>query len=195
MSTLRGIDAPRLVTKRLVLRELTLDDFEHHAKTGEDPIAMKHMSGVVDRRTAWRIFLAMTGQWRLTGAGWWAMEHEGEFAGTVGCFLRETQFMLGDDADIEVGWTVQRKFWQRGFGSEAAAAVLDWGFANVRGKRVIAYIDPPNTPSRRVAEKIGMTLEGDVPFYGEPSVRYFMTRQDWEKAMSGGSSNVPQKRL
>ncbi len=77
---------PRLETKRLVLRELTLPDFELHATTAADPVAMKHMSGVHDRRTAWRIFLAMNGQWPLTGAGWLAIEHEGKFAGTVGCY-------------------------------------------------------------------------------------------------------------
>lgn len=170
---------PRITTERLLLRELRLGDFDRYAANLADPLATRFTSGVVDRRGAWRIFTALSGTWILNGAGWWAVEIRGtgDFIGTVGAFFREPGTALGTEADLELGWTLFPAFWRRGFATEAARAALAHGFTHHDVRRAIAHIDPANAASIGVSKAIGMTLEGEVDFYGLPTVRYTVTRR------------------
>jgi len=165
---------PRLTTPRLLLRELRTSDFEAYAESAADPVAMKYMTSAIDRRTAWRMFTSLMGGWIVTGAGWWGIELRatGELVGTVGGFYRETNYALGHEADLELGWTVFRAHWRKGIATEAARAALAYGVERHRPRRAIAIIDPANVGSIGVAKAIGMTFDGDMDFYGEPSVRY-----------------------
>lgn len=167
---------PRLTTPRLLLRELRATDFEAHAANSADPEAMKYMSGTVDRRHAWRVLAALTGAWLLTGAGWWGIEvvATGELVGTVGAFFRETTLGLGAGADIELGWSVYRPYWRRGYASEAARAALAWAFATHDAPRAVAHLVEANAASAGVCKAIGMTYDGQVDLYGEPCARYAM---------------------
>src|SRR5512140_2230971 len=86
-----SVSVPRIRTSRLRLRELRQADFGAYAKNQADPLAMKHMGGVHDRRTAWRTFSALAGNWMLQGIGWWAIERldDRAYVGCVGVFYRE----------------------------------------------------------------------------------------------------------
>ena len=159
---------PHVTTERLLLRELRKRDFDAYAESMADPVATAHLSGVLDRRAAWRTFAAASGMWMLDGAGWWAVElrETQEIVGTVGAFFRESC------PDLEIGWTVFRRFWRRGFGTEAARAALAFGL-HAHGKtRAIAHISSANVASVRVSEHLGMRYERDVDFFGEPVGRY-----------------------
>jgi RimJ/RimL family protein N-acetyltransferase len=171
------MNVPRITTPRLLLRELTLRDFDGYVEHMTDPAATEWMKPLPDRRTAWRLFAALTGLWSLTGAGWWAIEARatGETIGIVGAFFRETT--LGQpDAPLELGWSVYRPFWRQGFAREAALAALESGFARHPVPRAIAHIHPKNVASIRVSEAIGMRFDGAVDFYGEESTRYAVER-------------------
>lgn len=164
---------PRITTARLVLRGYRVSDFDAFAENLADPVATEHLGGA-DRRNAWRILAAGMGAWMLTGAGWWGvtLRDTGELVGTVGAFFREAPF-----TDLELGWTVFRRHWRRGYASEAAQAALDHAFGRHAVPRAIAHIDPENVASIRVSEHIGMTYEGDVDFYGERTGRYAVARR------------------
>ena len=163
---------PRIATARLMLREFRLSDFDAYAENLADPVATEHLSGIADRRTAWRSFAAGAGFWMLHGAGWWGVEltGTGELVGTVGAFFRETS------PELELGWTVYRRFWRQGFASEAAAAALAYGFEKHKPRRVIAHISAANAASVGVSQKIGMHYETDVDFYGGLVGRYAVER-------------------
>jgi RimJ/RimL family protein N-acetyltransferase len=60
---------------------------------------------------------------------------------------------------VEVAYMIAREYWGLGLGTEAAAAILQYGFGQLGLSRLICMIDPANRASRRVAEKIGMSLE------------------------------------
>jgi RimJ/RimL family protein N-acetyltransferase len=162
------ITIPRVTTPRLLLREFRTADFPDYAENMADPVATEFLSGTVDRRTAWRMFLSASGSWVLHGTGWWSVElrETGECVGDVGVFLRET------GPDLEIGWTLYRRFWGQGFAIEAAKAALAYAFERHRAKRVIAHITALNTASVAVSRKLGMTYETDVDFFGEPIGRY-----------------------
>jgi RimJ/RimL family protein N-acetyltransferase len=163
---------PRLTTPRLLLREYRPADFDAYAESMADPETAKFLGGTVDRRTSWRMFLAATGSWPLHGAGWWALEvrETGEVVGEVGVFVREAA------PDFEIGWNLYRRFWRQGFAIEAARAALDFAFEGHRAKRVIAHIESANRASVAISEKLGMTYESEVDFFGETLGRYAIER-------------------
>lgn len=176
---------PRISTERLVLRGYRASDFEAFATNLADPVVTEHLDGVVSRRNAWRILAAGTGSWVLNGSGWWAvtLRDTGELVGTVGAFFREAPW-----TDLELGWTMFRRHWGRGYASEAAGAALAWGFEAHPVPRVIAHIDPRNAASIRVSERIGMRYDGEADFYGERSGRYVAARGDRQDG--GPSSSI-----
>jgi len=165
---------PRVVTPRLLLREFRAADFDVFAQNLADPEATKFLSGVVDRRTAWRAFASGTGSWVLHGRGWWAVElrETGEVVGGVGAFVRETA------PDLELGWSLYRRFWGQGYATEAARAALEFSFHGHKARRVIAHITAANTASVAVGRRIGLKYVADVDFYGEPIGRYALDALD-----------------
>ena len=86
--------------------------------------------------------------------------------------------------DVEIGYRLDPKFWNRGFATEAARAVRDYGFAKLKLDHLISLIHSENIPSRRVAEKNGMTAEKEIDFRGFPTLVFAITRQQW-MAMGG----------
>ena len=83
--------------------------------------------------------------------------------------------------DIEIGYRLHPHYWNRGLASEAARAVRDHGFRDLKLPRVISLIHPENVPSRRVAEKNGMTVEKKITFRGFPTLVFAITRERWGK--------------
>jgi RimJ/RimL family protein N-acetyltransferase len=154
------VAVPYLRTDRLLLREFRQSDFDAYAVNQADPVVMQHEGGPLDRRTAWRQFAAGAGTWMLQGTGWWAISHgeTGIFAGVVGLFYRD------GFTDLEIGWTIMRRFWRQGFASEAAAEALRFARHARGADRVVALINPANVASIGVARRIGMHHEADVPF-------------------------------
>ena len=60
----------------------------------------------------------------------------------------------------ELGYWIGVPYWNRGFATEAARAVVDHGFRDLHLHRIYATVFPRNPASGRVLEKIGMTFEG-----------------------------------
>ena len=167
-ATSLSISIPRIATPRLLLRELRARDFDAFAENLADPEATKFLSSVSDRRGAWRIFSSCAGSWVLHGKGWWAVElrETGDVVGTVGAFIREGA------PDLELGWSLYRRFWGHGYATEAARAALELSFDGYHASRVVAHISSGNTASVQVSQRIGMKYEAEVDFYGEPIGRY-----------------------
>ena len=64
--------------------------------------------------------------------------------------------------EIEIGYLFLRKSWGQGLATEAARAARDHGFHMPGCERLVSLIDPGNLASRRVAAKVGLTLEREV---------------------------------
>lgn len=174
------VSIPRLETRRLLLREYRESDFEAFAAYCADPKAMVHW-GVLDRRSARRVFAANVGEWMLQGAGWWAVElrDSATMVGAVGAFFRETW------PEIELGWNVYSAYWRQGIATEAAAAIVRYAFEVRRERRVTALIDAPNVASIRVATHLGMTYESDADFFGKAVRRYVLSAEDEARLGTG----------
>jgi RimJ/RimL family protein N-acetyltransferase len=145
---------PRLETERLILRGLTEADFEVFAQYMADPEVMRYLTGEpMSRADAWRSLAASLGHWHLRGYGTWGVERkdDGAFIGRVG--------MLNPEGwpGLEVGWTLGRPYWGKGYATEAARAAMAYAFATQTVERVISIIDPDNVASQAVAARLGET--------------------------------------
>lgn len=81
--------------------------------------------------------------------------------------------------DLEIGYRLDSAYWNRGLITEAARAVRDHAFVDLKLPRVISLVHPDNIPSRRVAEKIGMTVEKRITFRGFPTILFSLSRHRW----------------
>ena len=70
-------------------------------------------------------------------------------------------------SEVEVAYLLAREYWGQGLGTEAAQAIVDYGFEQLHLPRLICLFDPANEASAAVAENIGMTFERDVKLDGE----------------------------
>ncbi|WP_327077474.1 GNAT family N-acetyltransferase [Janibacter sp. Soil728] len=82
------------------------------------------------------------------------VEREGRVIGDVVLWVTDETGAKG-----EMGWAFRPDVAGQGFATEAAAAVLEIGFARYGMHRIIAQMDARNTASARVAERLGMQLE------------------------------------
>ena len=71
-----------------------------------------------------------------------------------------TFFKYFGDHTYEIGWVFNPDYFNKGYATEAALAVVGFGFAKMKLHRIIATCQPENMPSWRVMEKIGMRREG-----------------------------------
>ena len=76
----------------------------------------------------------------------------------------------------QIGWHVRRDLWGQGLATEAALACRDYGFDHLGLERLSALIHPENIASRRVAEKIGMTLLRQIEHRARTRCLYGMER-------------------
>ena len=78
---------------------------------------------------------------------------------------------------MEVVHALRQDRWGQGLATEAARAVLDWGFETLPVREIKAFTRPPHAASRRVREKAGMEIQGETDrYYGEMLAVYSVTR-------------------
>ena len=85
--------------------------------------------------------------------------------------------LLEGGPDVEVGWRMAPELRGRGYATEAGRASLDAGFGTLGLDRIVAVTHPDNAASRRVMEKLGMTLVGPGHHYGGETVLYELARR------------------
>jgi len=93
--------------------------------------------------------------------------------GYCGFFLQT----VDDVEELEIGYQLDPSYWDQDIATEAARAVRDHAFDELRVARVISLIHPENTPSRRVAEKNGMIPEKETLFRGFPAIVFGISRE------------------
>ena len=153
-----------LETERLRLRTYRTQDVDDLAPMFADPEHMRFYPAPFDRERTVAWIARQLERYQQDGFGLWVAEHRssGGFVGTVGPALQEVE----GERLVEIGWHVRPGLKGSGFAPEAAAAARDWAFANLEVGHLISLILPENTPSARVAEKIGMHVERDADFKG-----------------------------
>jgi RimJ/RimL family protein N-acetyltransferase len=164
----------RLETERLLLRPAGIGDVDEYVALSEDPEVTRFVTAL-DRRGAAERLAANEREWRERGHGMFALidRRDGRFLGRAG-LKYWPQF-----DETEVGWVLRRDVWGQGYASEAAGAILDWGFGVVPAPYFTAMIDPDNERSIRVARRLGLSPLRRDALLGTPVVVYAVTRDAW----------------
>jgi RimJ/RimL family protein N-acetyltransferase len=146
-----------LRTDRLVLRQWRESDLGPFAAVNGDPEAMRYFANTMTREQSDDLAQAVSAHIERRGWGFWAVEvvDGPSFVGCVG--LSEPNFEAHFMPAVEVGWRLAREHWGNGYATEAARAAIDFGFGTLGLDEIVAMIAPANAPSRRVAERLGMT--------------------------------------
>ena len=147
-------------TERIVLRQMEMDDVDDLMGIFSDPVAMRFYPNTKSRQEAEEWVRRVQESYRDNGFGLWVavLEDSGEFAGQCGLTVQEVE----GKNEVEIGYLFLRRFWGRGLATEAARAARDHGFHTLGYERLVSLIDPGNLASRRVAEKVGLTMEREV---------------------------------
>lgn len=191
-----------LETERLVLRRFTDDDVENLHALDSDPEVMRFLNGgrPTPREAIRDEFLPHVLEWyrRFPAFGYWATV-ERSTQTFLGWFALHPR-VDGDPDDVELGYRLRRSAWGRGYATEGSRALIHQAFAELGVRRVFATTMTVNTRSRRVMEKVGLTLVRtffqewpDVIEGGEHGdVEYALERADWQRmeAAAGGQPAV-----
>lgn len=170
---------PTLRTARLILRPTASEDLDAWAAMMADPEAARFIGGVQPRAAAWRGMASMAGSWALNGFGMFSLIEaaSGAWVGRVGPWAPEGW------PGTEVGWSLTRQAWGRGYAQEAASAAIDWAFDSLGWLEVVHCIDPANLASARVAQRLGSANRGPgrlpEPFAASPIDLWGQTREAW----------------
>lgn len=153
-----GKDTMILETPRLILREMTQEDYPALAEIlqdGEAMFAYEHAFSVEETQ-AW--LNRMLERYRTDGFGLWAvlLKETGEMVGQCGLTW---QSYMGQQV-LEIGYLFQRKHWKNGYAIEAARACKHYAFETRHADEVFSIIRDNNVASMNVAIRNGMTIRG-----------------------------------
>lgn len=168
-----------LETERLILRWFRESDFEHFCRLSDDAEVMRFLGDGKPMKPmeVWRQMAAFMGHWYFRGYGIWAVEEKstGNLVGRIG-FMYPAGW-----PDFELGWTLGRESWGKGYATEGARRALEYAFTEMNREHVISLIAPDNVASIKVAERLGETVKGETHIIGRDVFIYGITRDEWEK--------------
>ena len=174
-----------LRTERLLLRPFRLDDIDDVLGYASDEEWSRYLYPGVPypytRRDAERYIADSILRDDRERGPRFAIERDGLAIGSMDLHLHR-------DETGSLGYGIARSHWGQGLTTEAAVAVVEYGFGALRLARIVADADARNVGSWRVMEKIGMTREGvfrlarvDRTGNRADDVHYAILHEEWEK--------------
>ncbi len=154
-------DIPALETDRLLLRPFTL----------EDAADVQRYAGDIDVA---RMTSSIPHPYEDGMAEEWISTHAAALAAGVSITwaveLQEDERLIGaislkldrDSEACEMGYWMGKPYWNQGYGTEAAMAVIVYGFESLELHRIYARHYTDNPASGRVMEKAGMQYDGTL---------------------------------
>jgi [ribosomal protein S5]-alanine N-acetyltransferase len=145
----------------LLLREWAAPDLITAHTIHADPEVMRYMTGQAERLDETHATLE---RWIASAV------QRPRTAYNFAVVLQANQGLLGrcglylnaDPRIAHLGYHLQRGLWGQGYTTEAAQALMQFGFQQLRLHRIYAECHPDNRASARVMEKLGMQYEGHL---------------------------------
>lgn len=167
-------------TQRLILRELTEEDFDVLYEILSDPEVMRHYPRpkTAEETRAW--IRRNIDRYAEHGFGLWAvvLKETGAMIGECGITLQP----IHGEMLPEIGYHIHPAHQRRGYASEAAAECIRYAFETLRFPAVYSYMKYTNEASQRTAMKNGMRF---IEEYADPVNEftrvYRITRVEWMK--------------
>jgi ribosomal-protein-alanine N-acetyltransferase len=150
------VSVETLTTSRLVLRQPTVDDAEQVLLFRGDPVVQRFsdrtLSSVAEAK---ELLVDIRPRVAAGSLRAWVIVLEGSVIGMIGLHT-----WVPKHRRAELGFDLARVHWGRGYASEAARAVLSYGFTTMQLHRIEAYTMVENLRSARLLERLGFTREG-----------------------------------
>jgi len=152
---------PTLTTDRLILRPPVYEDFPQYAALMASDRA-RYMGGPYDEKIAWGMFCNDIAQWHVFGHGCLMIE----ISGTGEC-IGEVGINHGPlFPEKELGWMLYDGYQGHGYAFQASTMLRDWAFQQLGLPHLVSYIDPDNTRSIALAERMGARRDPDATGQG-----------------------------
>lgn len=160
-----------LETERLLLRPLTQGDVDDFVALHADERVSRFVDSY-DLTAALERLAGIERQWSERGHGLCAilLKENGAFVGRCGL-----EYWPQLD-ETEAVWILRPDVWGRGYATEAAQACLEWGFARLPIDYVTAMIQPENTASIAIAQRLGFTVLREDVLDDVPVLVYALQR-------------------
>ncbi|WP_405445702.1 GNAT family N-acetyltransferase [Streptomyces achromogenes] len=156
-----------LHTDRLLLRRRRDSDLEPWAAMNADPEVREHSGDLLSRDQSDASVAQYQADFDRRGYGWWAVEVRGtgEFIGFAGLDPVDDGMPF---TGVEIGWRLARSAWGQGYATEAARAVLAYGFDTLGLPEILAVTTSTNHRSQAVMRRIGM-IRDPADDFDDPS--------------------------
>ena len=148
-----------LETDRLILRHLLRSDLDSlFALYNDQDVRRYFPEGTLTyEETKEELEWFLNGHPKRPQLGLWATIYKetNQFIGRCGLL----PWTIDQRQEVEVAYMIAKEYWRQGLGTEAAQAILGYGFDHLKLSRLICLIDRENLSSIKVARNIGMTFE------------------------------------
>lgn len=145
-----------LKTKRLILRTWHESDLEPMSIINQDPLVCEFLAEIVNKTQTENLIRRFMLHYEIHGFTAYAVELRSNrtLIGFIGLLV--ATFEADFTPAIEIGWRLDSIYWEQGYATEAAKAIVDFVFTTLRLKEIVSFTAKNNFRSRRVMEKIGM---------------------------------------
>ncbi len=176
-----SIEDLQLETPRLILRPPRLEDLDPWTEMMADEETARFIGGTAPRPACWRQLMTLIGSWHAHGFAMFSVIEKttGRWLGRVGPWQPEGW------PGTEIGWSIVRVCWGKGYAVEAAIASTDWVVDSLGWTDIIHSIAPANVASQRVAQKLGSRNRGPGrlphPFEESAIDIWGQTGEEWKR--------------
>lgn len=155
-----------LETPRLIIRSWQETDSDLMYLINNDEQVMEFFSKRRTREQSVALMDSLNNAIKETGFGFYALESKEERTCIGSCGLAATKELEPPfpDGTIEIGWRLAPQYWGKGYITEAANALLKYGFKQKRLKEIVSFAVPQNIRSLRVMQRIGMQRDKSRDF-------------------------------
>ncbi|QED49310.1 GNAT family N-acetyltransferase [Cytobacillus dafuensis] len=146
-----------LETDRLILRQFKDDDMPSLHSIFSDSETMEFYPAPFSFEQTQNWIKRNQERYQECGYGLWGIciKESNELIGDCGLVNQK----VDGKTEVEIGYHINKKYWSKGYASEAAKGCKEYGFYQLGINKLISIIDQRNLPSIRVAEKIGFIKE------------------------------------
>ena len=157
--------AVELETPRILLRAWRESDLEPWITLNLDPENLQFFPRTYSAEESHASYLRIREILNNNLFGLWAAEEKlsGEFMGFVGIARQEIPGVAFMPCH-EIGWRLDKKFWGRGYATEAAQLILDFGLIEIKLGEIFSFTAAQNLPSINVMKKIGLRERAELAF-------------------------------
>ncbi len=168
-----------LETERLLIRPMKDEDALHLFELNSDPEVVKYTGDAqsTNLADAQRILIdRVYPQFhKYKMSRFTVLLKDGTYLGWCGL----KYFPENDEVDL--GYRFHKRHWGKGYATESSRACLEYGFNELKLKKIIARAMPANIGSIKVMQNLGMTFKGtdNDPDYASGFVRYEITNEEY----------------